>query len=147
MAVVLRLWIYFMAVVAKCKYFVMSYIRQNKKRKRTGIHRAICYCGMWACLSTKLKGKSSSLTTEKHVFYWNERWRIFAERKDEESWRCVTALIAEITRTIKFYTHFNIPHNNEQIVEKYIFFNWVQKSFCMRVQNKWQLQRSHVLKK
>lgn len=31
MAVVLRLWIYFMSVVAKCNYFVMSYIRQNKK--------------------------------------------------------------------------------------------------------------------
>lgn len=94
MAIVLGLWIYFMKVVAKCKYFVMSYIRQNKKRKRTGIHRAICYCGMWAFLSTKLKGKSSSLTTEKHACSSIETnaEESLAERKDEESWRCVNAL-------------------------------------------------------
>lgn len=93
MAIVLGLWIYFMKVVAKCKYFVMSYIRQNKKRKRTGIHRAICYCGMWAFLSIKLKGKSSSLTTEKHACsIETNAEESLAERKDEESWRCVNAL-------------------------------------------------------
>ena len=34
-ASVLTLWIYFMWVVAKCFNFVMSYMRQNKRRKQT----------------------------------------------------------------------------------------------------------------
>ena len=35
MAVDLKLWIYFMYVVAKCSLFVMSYMTQKKKRKQT----------------------------------------------------------------------------------------------------------------
>ena len=34
MAVVLKLAIFLMKVVAKCLHFVMSYMRQNKKRKQ-----------------------------------------------------------------------------------------------------------------
>ena len=35
MAVVLKLWIYPMYVAAKCLHIVMSYMKQNKKRKQT----------------------------------------------------------------------------------------------------------------
>ena len=35
MAVVLKLGIYFMQVVAKCLHFVMSCMKQNNKRKQT----------------------------------------------------------------------------------------------------------------
>ena len=35
MAVAFKLRIYFMQVVAKCSHLVMSYMKQNKKRKQT----------------------------------------------------------------------------------------------------------------
>ena len=34
-AVVFKLWIYFMQVVAKCLHFVISHMKQNKKHKQT----------------------------------------------------------------------------------------------------------------
>lgn len=69
-----------------------------------------------------------------------------AERKKEEGWDGTFAnsshnaiggpnVYQKIFRSLEFHTHMQ-KKNLNKILEKYLFFYWVQKSFRMRVQNK-----------
>ena len=40
MAAVLKLWIYFILVASKCLHFVMSYMKQNKKKHKQTLKSA-----------------------------------------------------------------------------------------------------------